>query len=212
MESEFWRRKWRDDRQGWRQPAPNPLLIRHFDALELSEGARVFVPLCGDSVDIGWLLGRGFRVAGAELVESAVERLFASLGLTPSVTEAGRLKRFTSEGLDLFVGDLFDLDADALGPIDATYDRAALVALPPETRPRYAAHVSAITARAPQLLITFDYDQSQMEGPPFSVPEREVRYLYEKIFEVGRLEDAEVDGGLKGFCPATETVWRLSPR
>lgn len=211
MDAEFWRQKWREDRQGWRQAQANLMLVRDIGALGLSEGARIFVPLCGDSVDVLWLLDQGFRVVGAELVEDAVRRLFEGAEGEPDISEAGRLTYFAGERLEVFVGDLFDLGAEALGPVDAVYDRAALVALPPETRAAYAAHVAGITAKARQLLIAFDYDQAVMAGPPFSVPEGEVRALYEGGFTVDRLESADVAGGLKGFCPATETAWRLLP-
>lgn len=212
MDAEFWRAKWRDGQLGWHQPEAHPMLVRHLSALGLQEGARVFVPLCGKTLDIHWLLAAGLRVAGAELVEAAVEQLFAELGATPDVAAAGHLKRYSVEGLDVFVGDLFALDAATLGPVDAVYDRAALVALPPETRPRYAAHVAAITDAAPQLAVTFEYDQSRMDGPPFAVPEEEVRALYDAAYDVARLEAAELDGGLKGLSPASETAWRLTPR
>ena len=109
----------------------------------------------------------------------------------------------------MFVGDLFDLTRETLGPVDAAYDRAALVAMPPEKRPAYAAHVTEITASAPQLLMTFDYDQSRVAGPPFSVPEAEVRELYASAYEVAPLDSAEVEGGLKGFSPVMERVWLL---
>ena len=212
MDAEFWRQKWRDGQLGWHQSKPHPMLVRHLTALGVAPGARVFVPLCGKSLDLGWLLGAGYRVAGVELVEGAVRQLFEGLGVKPEVAQAGRLKRYSADGIDVFVGDLFDLDAKALGPVDAVFDRAALVALPAETRRRYAAHLAEITSRAPQLLITFDYDQSVMDGPPFSVSEEEVRALYGSAFSVEPLESAEVPGGLKGFCPAMEHGWRLAAR
>lgn len=212
MDGDFWRRRWRDGQLGWHQPKAHPMLVRHVAALGIPEGARVFTPLCGKTLDIRWLLANGFRVAGAELVESAVADLFAELGVEPAVTEAGPLKRYSAERIDVFVGDLFDLTADALGPADAVYDRAALVALPAAVRPAYAAHVAAITARAPQLLVTFDYDQSLMEGPPFSLGEAEVRRLTAGAYHAAVLESAELAGGLKGSVPTMETAWLLTAR
>lgn len=211
MEADFWRRKWRDNELGWHRSSANPMLVRHFPALGLKPGARVFVPLCGKTLDIHWLLAKGFRVAGAELVESAVEQLFSELGVAPAIDEVGALRRYGGEGVEVFVGDLFGLAPETLGTVDAVYDRAALVALPAEVRPGYVAHVAAITARAPQLLLTFDYDQSLMDGPPFSVTDEEVRGLYAGAYDAAPLESAEVEGGLKGFCPAMERAWRLTP-
>ncbi len=210
MDGDFWRAKWRNEELGWHRATPNPMLVRHVSALGLRTGARVFVPLCGKTVDIGWLRDNGCRVVAVELVESAVKQLFAGLGLAPEIRSDGALKRYVADGVDVFVGDLFDLDAAALGEVDAVYDRAALVALPPETRVAYAARLAAITVRAPQLLVTFDYDQNAMNGPPFSVTDAEVAALYGVAYDVERLQSAEVEGGLKGFCPATETVWSLT--
>lgn len=187
------------------------MLVRHLPALGLTPGARVFVPLCGKSLDIGWLLGEGYRAVGAELVENAVQQLFEGLGVEPAIEDAGPLKRYRAEGLDIFVGDLFDVSAALLGAVDAVYDRAALVALPAETRPRYAAHIADVADRAPQLLVTFDYEQTQMAGPPFAVSEEEVRRLTRTAYEVELLQSAEVEGGLKGFCPSIEQAWRLKP-
>jgi thiopurine S-methyltransferase len=210
MEQDFWRRRWREGLIGWHQPAAHPMLLKHLPTLGVGPGARIFVPMCGKTLDIHWLLQAGYRVVGAELVESAVEELFSELCVRPAVAELGSLKSYGAERIDVFVGDLFDLTRQTLGPVDATYDRAALVALPAPTRPAYAAHISEITARAPQLLITFDYDQTQMDGPPFSVPGEEVRALYADAYDAAPLESAEVaGGGLKGFCPATEVAWAL---
>jgi thiopurine S-methyltransferase len=207
VDGEFWRSRWRQGRLGWHQETPNPLLLRHLPALGLSPGSRLFLPLCGKTRDIGWLLGQGFRVAGAELVEAAVEQLFAELGVEPAIEPAGGLKRYSAERIDVFVGDVFDLSAEALGPVDAVWDRAALIAMPPELRPAYAAYVAALAGRAPQLLVTLAYDQSVVAGPPFSVSDEEVRALYSGRYGLALLEGAEVD--LKGICPAQETVWRL---
>lgn len=211
MERDFWRLKWRANELGWHQASPNPMLVAHLDALGLPPGSRVLVPLCGKTLDIGWLMGRGLRVVGVELVESAVRELFAGLGIEPRIEDAGRLRRFSGDGIDVFVGDLFELDAAIAGAIDGVWDRAALVAMPFEMRLRYARQIKALAGSAPQLLVTFVYDEAAMAGPPFSVTPEEVTRLYGDHFAVALLEDADVEGGLKGVCPAREQVWRLTP-
>lgn len=209
MDEDFWRGKWRDGQLGWHQKTAHPMLVRHLPALDLQPGARVFVPLCGKTLDIHWLLAAGFRVAGVELVEAAVEQLFSELGIGPAISDHGTLRRFSAAGIEVFAGDLFALDQTLLGAVDAVYDRAALVALPDGMRPRYAAHLADVTGRAPHLLLAFVYDQSLMDGPPFSVTDDEVRQLYAGVYDAEPLDGSEVAGGLKGFCPATEKVWLL---
>lgn len=211
MDPEFWQARWRDNRISFHEGAPNTLLTCHFGTLCLAPGATVFAPLCGKSVDLHWLRGQGMAVIGAELSRLAVEQFFAEAGIAPAISDAGALRRYEAGGITIFAGDIFDLDARTLGPVDVIYDRAALVALPPELRPRYAAHLRALAAAAPQLLITFDYDQSLQPGPPFSVPETELRALYGPAYKLTHLEERDVPGGLKGICPAREHAWLLTP-
>ncbi|MEM7057706.1 MAG: thiopurine S-methyltransferase [Pseudomonadota bacterium] len=209
MEAQFWHKRWEKDELGFDQPQPNALMVSHFQALGLAKGARVFVPLCGKTIDIKWLLDQGMHVAGAELSEIAVSDLFKLLGIEPTITDAGSLKHYHADGIDIWAGDIFDLDAETLGPVDATYDRAAVVALPEGMRDRYVAHVAAITGQTQQLTITFDYDQSVMDGPPFSVPSASVHGLYDDLYTVTELTRANVEGKLKGQAVADEIIWLM---
>ena len=210
MEADFWHDRWRSGQTAFHEGRANTLLTCHWDALALTPGASVFVPLCGKAIDLWWLRDRGARVIGVELSEKAVAEFFEEAGVTPTREPAGALTQWQGGGVTTFVGDVFDLDARALGPVDAVYDRAALVALPQPLRRRYAAHVAAITARAPQLLITFVYDQTAMDGPPFSVDAAEVAACHGATYTCTALETRDVPDGLKGKMAATETVWRLA--
>ena len=211
MNPEFWQEKWQKREIAFHQAAANPLLVSWFNQLALAPGARVFLPLCGKSLDIHWLLAQGYRVVGAELSEMAVQELFAELGLTPSVSSAGNLLHYRAEQLQVFVGDIFQLSKDTLGPVAAIYDRAALVALPDAMRQRYAQHLITISQSAPQLVICFQYDQTQLPGPPFSVDSDEMHELYSSVYSLNCLEKREVPGGLKRKCQATEIGWLLTP-
>ncbi|MCB1041992.1 MAG: thiopurine S-methyltransferase [Acidobacteria bacterium] len=210
MEHEFWFERWRENRLGFDQANPNPLLVNHFGRLAVPAPGRVFVPMCGKTIDIAWLLEKGYRVVGSELVPSAIEQLIEILGLKPQITAMGDVVRYACEDLDLFAGDIFCLQKTLVGPIDATYDRAALVALPQAIRKKYAEHLVALTGRAPQLLISFDYDQSEMAGPPFSVTSAEINSLYGERYNLKLIDRVPVPGGLKGICDADECVWLLN--
>lgn len=209
MDASFWRQKWERNEIGFHQSKPNPHLVRFFSALRLPEGSRVFVPLCGKTLDLHWLLANGYRVAGAELSETAVRQLFAELAIEPEITPLDTIHRYSAEGIDIFAGNIFDLSRDELGRVDAVYDRAALVALPDATRPRYTAHLTELSDHAPQLLVCFEYDQSRMDGPPFSISKEEVERHYQESYHLEQLASVEVPGGLKGKFPAQENVWRL---
>lgn len=207
MDHDFWHAKWAKNDIGFHLAEANPLLVAHFGQLGLAEGDRVFLPLCGKTRDIGWLLAAGVRVVGAELSPLAVAQLFEDLGVTPTVSPAGALQRHAAPGLEVFVGDFFALTSEALGPVDAIYDRAALIALPEPMRARYAAQLMALTGRAPLLLVTVDYDPRALQGPPFPVLHDEVSRHYGAHYRLALLDSRAVEGGLKGKCPATEHVW-----
>jgi thiopurine S-methyltransferase len=212
MDGSFWHRKWERNEIAFHEREANPLLVTHFKELSLPKGSRVFVPLCGKSLDIHWLLSHGYRVAGSELSNIAVAQLFAELGVEPRMTAIDQISRYSANNIDVFVGDIFSLSRGVLGQIDAIYDRAALVAFPESMRDRYAAHLIEITDRAPQLLITYVYDQRLADGPPFSVGPEEVRRRYQESYGLELLASADIKGGLKGKCAAAENVWRMSPK
>lgn len=209
MEADFWLDRWQKNEIGFHLSEANPALVKHLPALDPEKGDRIFLPLCGKTLDIGWLLAQGYHVAGAELSELAIQQLFDELGVAPDVTNVGSLKRYSAPGIDIFVGDIFDLTTDILGPVDRVYDRAALVALPDAMRRKYAAHMRVLTREVDQLLITFEYDQSKMPGPPFSVPAEEVRALYAGHYEIDLLSTEDIPGGIKGITAASQQAWLL---
>lgn len=211
MDASFWHQRWEKNETAWHEGKANSLLVTSFKELSLAKGRRIFVPLCGKTLDISWLLFHGYRVAGAELSQIAIEQLFMNLGVQPEITRVGDLEQWSAKNLDIFVGDIFGLSKKTLGPVDAIYDRAALVAFPEDMRTQYSAHLTEMTGKAPQLLICYDYDQSLMEGPPFSISDKEVHRHYRGHYDVTLIASTDVSGGLKGKCPAKENVWLLRP-
>lgn len=209
MDPSFWHQRWEKKEIAFHEGKPNLLLVKYFNELSVAKGRRVFLPLCGKTRDISWLLSNGYRVAGAELSQIAIEQLFMDLGVQPEITRVGEVDQWSANDIDIFVGDIFALSRKLLGPIDAVYDRAALVAFPETMRARYAVHLTEIAGRAPQLLICYEYDQSAMEGPPFSVSHEEVLRHYKGHYELRLIASTAVSGGLKGKCPAKENVWLL---
>jgi thiopurine S-methyltransferase len=208
---EYWLDRWRRKAIGFHESQANPLLVTHFASLSLPPASRIFVPLCGKTLDIQWLLARGHQIVGAELSEIAVQELFAGLGLIPSLTPVGSITRYGAPGIEVFQGDIFALSRGKLGPVAAIYDKAALIALPESMRARYATHIERLTECARQLIICLDYDQRLLAGPPFSVDGAELERLYRPAYDLRLLASGAVEGGLKGKCPATEDVWLLTP-
>lgn len=208
-ENNLWLERWEKREIGFNQNRVNAFLIKYFKKLNLEKNANILVPLCGKSIDIAWFLSEGFSVTGIELSEIAVEELFLELGITPSISNLGEVKLYSSEQLNLFVGDIFKVTSEMIGEIDAIYDRAAIVALTKELRIKYAEHLRSISNNAPQLLLCFEYDQSLMNRTPYSVDEFEVKMHYAQHYEIELLERVAIAGGFKGKLPASDVVWLL---
>lgn len=218
MQPEFWHKKWESNQIGFHLPEVNPYLQRHWPQLAIPMQARVLVPLCGKSLDLLWLAGRGHQVLGVELSQKAIEDFFSEHQVTPQVSDEGPFKVYRGDSIELWCGDFFALTADDVAGCAALYDRAALIALPPAMRERYAAHLQQILPPVVQgLLITLDYDQAQMSGPPFAVSDDELRRLLAGAWQVRMLEEQDVLGESWKFLQAgvtrlEERVYRVSGR
>ena len=217
MEQTFWLEHWAANKIGFHRTETNPLLQRHWAAMDIDPAGRVFVPLCGKSLDMAWLAEIGHDVIGVELSPLAIQDFFTERGVHPAAARTGGFLRLRADGITLLAGDFFELDADQVQPVAAVYDRGALIALPEEMRKLYANRLPEL-ARVPILLITVVYDQSQMPGPPFSVSPSEVRRLYEDRYEISVLEgpidvlDREPKFAERGVTSLEATVFRLNPR
>jgi thiopurine S-methyltransferase len=218
MQPEFWHKKWASNQIGFHLLDVNPYLQRHWASLALAAQTRVMVPLCGKSLDLRWLAQQGHEVLGVELSEQAVEDFFREQQLEPQIIEEGAFKVYRAGSVELWVGDFFALTAADVADCAALYDRAALIALPPPMRERYAAHLQNILpADFRGLLITLDYDQTQMPGPPFAVSDGDVQQLLSGAWQVQLLEEQDVLGESWKFLQAgvtrlEERVYRVSGR
>lgn len=153
MSNQRWKAKWKADDIAFHQPQIHPHLIRFWPQLALPEGATVLVPLCGKSLDLGWLHQQGHRVIGVELSHIAIAAFFAERGLQPQRQRLGRFQRYWAGTLELWCGDLFDLRREDLGEVSAVYDCAALTALPAASRGHYVRQLSSLLAVGGQMLL-----------------------------------------------------------
>lgn len=180
MDTEFWKNKWHAQDIAFNQIKPNELLQRYIGALPLKSGDRIFVPLCGKSIDMIWLVHQGYEVVGVEISPLACEAFFKENGMSIEKAEEDEFTVFQSPHITIFSGDFFLLNNTMLGTVNAVYDRAALIALPLDRRKKYVEHLkNLIQPATPMLLITTEYPQGEMPGPPFSVGEEDVHALFE---------------------------------
>ena len=228
MDADFWLQRWREGRTGFHRSEVMPLLQKHWPALHVPRGTRVLVPLCGKSLDMLWLTEQRCRVLGVELSPLAVTQFFDENHLRPRTRAAADGQHFIvddlisggREDLEIIRGDIFGVDVANLATCGAIYDRAALIALPPPMRARYAREVyGALPAGCRGLLITLEYPHHEMQGPPFSVEEREVRLLFGERWDIALLERRDIladqptfsEQGVTALSTAIYRLCRLTP-
>jgi thiopurine S-methyltransferase len=193
MHHDFWHERWQVGQIGFHQSAVHPLLARWWPRLDLPTGTRVYVPLCGKSLDMVWLAERGHAIVGSELSPIAIRDFFAGRGLEPTPVDEPGFRRHAAGPFEIIEGDALALTPGVLGPVGAAYDRAALVALPPELRRPYAESLARLLpSGAKALLIAFEYPQEMKGGPPFSVEAAEVHELFEPAFRVEQVERLDI--------------------
>ena len=218
MDPEFWLKRWQEGATGFHMTRVTPLLAKYWPSLGVASGARVLVPLCGKSLDMVWLAAQGYRVLGVELSPVAVEQFFEEQKLVAEIHESPLGTHYVAGEIEILCGDVFKVDAGTLGQCEGVYDRGALVALPPSMRRDYAQHVYGQLADGYLgLLLTLEYDQALMEGPPFSVPAAEIQELFSPLGEVSTLArmdilDKEPKFQARGLKALDSVTWRLEGR
>lgn len=184
----IWHQRWDENRIGFHRLEANPTLDDHWSTLALENNAIVLVPLCGKSLDMHWLHERGHTVVGIELVEKAVKHFFKDASTTAVIDKKPTGTKYSTGNIHLYHADFFEVKPDE-APFDAWYDRAALVALPSSMRQAYVEQLCNLTSKGSKgLMVTFDYPQDEMQGPPFALPDSEVKTLFSKHFHVERVQ------------------------
>ncbi|AZC27801.1 thiopurine S-methyltransferase [Pseudomonas sessilinigenes] len=215
MQADFWHKRWEQGQIGFHSTEVNPYLQQYWPGLGLAAQSRVLVPLCGKSLDLLWLADRGHQVLGIELSQKAVEDFFHEHQLQPETRQQGAFTVYAQGPIQIWCGDFFALTAQDIADCTALYDRAAMIALPQEMRQRYSAHLNGLLPAGTRgLLITMDYDQAQLDGPPFAVLDDEVRQRLEGSWQLQVETERDILGESWKFLQGgvtrlVERVYRL---
>lgn len=213
-----WHRHWARPNPGFHEGQVNRYLLKYLPLFTLAEGATIFVPLCGKAVDILWLSQQGFKIIGVELSKVAVESFFEESKLDFTTQRDGEFTRYDADNITLYQGDFLHLQAQHLRNCTLVYDRASIVAIESFNRASYQHKMLQIIPSAtPMLMVTLDYDQAQMSGPPFSVPVSEIRQLYQNEYVIEVLEsNQQIEERSrwrdKGLTSLIESALKLTPK
>ena len=184
-----WLHFWENNETNWHSDTITQELAEYFELFELEPGDKVFVPLCGKSLDMIYIVNQGFSVVGVEISEFGIRQFFKENDLKYTVTKVGDFDLYSSENLEIYCGDFFSLTSKHLNNVKAVLDRKSLIALEPDLRQKYVKHLNDIISLGVRiLLVTLHYPQHQMSGPPFSVDKSEVESLFSMTFETRKLK------------------------
>lgn len=214
MDPEFWLARWARNDIGFHQEDINTLLTDWWPKV-VPRAGTVLVPLCGKSRDMLWLRAQRLQVIGVEVSELAVRAFFEENALSPMCREREGFSVWEADGLALWCGDFFGLRPEWLGAVNAYYDRAALIALPPALRAAYVSHLATLLPRGTRgLLVTLEYDQAEMEGPPFSVTAAELEQHFGAQFTLAHMHSRDKLVGesrykQKGLSALTEKAYAV---
>lgn len=210
MKPEFWHRRWREGRIAFHQPRANPHLVEHWPLIGAEPDSAVLVPLAGKSLDLLWLAEAGHEVIGVELSPIAVRDFFSENDLEPQPADCGPLSGWRAGPVHLLEGDFHHVERERLPAITAVYDRAALVALPPEMRPAYVEKLAGLLeANGEVLLISLEFPPGEREGPPFPIGPDEIHDLFDPLFVVEQLASTPAAGPSD---QTREVVYRMRRR
>lgn len=189
----LWLQFWRDRKSNeFHQTSVNKYLVQFWPTLKIPYGSRIFVPLCGKSLDMLWLSEHGYQVIGVELSPIAVKAFFEENKLQPVKQRLDNFTLWSHGNISILCGDYFSLSQIQLGQIDTVYDRAALTALPEDIRILYVNHLRTIVSTSTNifLLTTEDATDDNNRQQSHQIDE-ELISLYARNFDI-RLEHSDI--------------------
>jgi len=198
---ELWNKKWAENKIAFHKNQVHPALIKHSetvtgqkltdeaptDSTQIEQNSKKtwFLPLCGKSLDIPYLLSQGFRVFGVEAVKMAVEALNTEHSLGMTYDEKEKLFTGANGRLQIYVGDLFTCPMEKYGPYDYVWDRGSFVAIEYASRKDYSNVMQKALKKSDGSWYNFSYllegvmyDKSKFPGPPRSVSDEDMQEFY----------------------------------
>ncbi|XP_033756355.1 probable thiopurine S-methyltransferase [Pecten maximus] len=169
-----WLNNWEGDCTPWHMSDVHEGLARYYKVLvnKPSVQNKIFLPLCGKSVDIKWLADRGNEVVGVEAAEMGLVEFFAEQNIEYSVEAAasvkGKLFRSRDNKIRLYCCDIFDFSASVECGFSGVWDRGSIEALEFEDRKRYIELMRTLISSETGYLAEI-VERDLGKGPPYYV-------------------------------------------
>lgn len=222
MSPDDWEYRWSLDQTKFHMPKVHPMLQKHID--KLCQGKirqRVYVPLCGKTLDMKWLADQGHEVVGNEYVDAGCRQFFEEQNIpykSEPIPGVNGVVYSSTDGssIKIYRCDCFDLNSKVIGTFDCIWDRGGFVALPIKDRQRYASSIIGLMKKdCRYLLDCFLVDNDIFAGPPFNCTDLNVtkcfadRCSIEKIDARDAFTKWQESWGIKEFI---EEVYMIKPK
>ncbi|MRX28461.1 thiopurine S-methyltransferase [Kangiella sp. HZ709] len=177
MDYHFWDTCWQRASQPFHLSEAHPFLRRYLYLLDNKE--KLLLPLSGKSVDPIFLAQNNIHSTSIEFNPSAIDNFIIDSELSFKRKTFEQKKCYDFGDFDIWLADFFDIETKDIGKFSQVFDRAALVALPKELRDKYIKHLkSLLQPKATILMVTMDYEEGEMSGPPFYIAQNELTELF----------------------------------
>lgn len=197
MNKVFWNNKWENNEIGFHQNNVTPLLKKylHYFLDKNSIKKSCLLPLCGKTFDLIYLSEFFKEVTGVELIKKAIEDFYIENNLEMRT----RNSSISSKNIEIFNEDFFSFNKSENKKYSYIFDRASLIAISPVSREKYVQSIKrSMSTNCKIFLITIEYKQDQIEGPPFSLSDDDVKSLF-KDFKLEKLCRESVIGQNQKF-------------
>lgn len=188
----FWKSS--SDNPSFHVSSPHRTLIKYYNQIFKDDSEkRVFIPLCGKSLDMLYLTDQGHEVVGVEFSDFAVKSFFEDSKLDYT-KEA--IKNFViwkskdpAKNVTIYQGDFYEVESKTLGFFDVVWDRGSFTAINIDDRELYTDIMFQIMKPSARYLVQVcKYDGSLYGGPPHYVTEHAMKSTFGRKCNFEKLE------------------------
>nr|XP_039260200.1 probable thiopurine S-methyltransferase [Styela clava] len=184
----------------------SPMLRKHIKSLLPNAiRKRIFLPLCGKSPDIKWLIDEGYEVVGLECSEHAILEFFEenSVEFEKSVsTKDHSFRVYTGKTANVVIyeGDYFKFNSDIAGGLfDAVWDSASLNTIELASRKPYVEIMRSVLDKQAKYMLSAMYfgEKRTWINNPFDITDADMTELFGEYFTWDKVDEDDSEWGLE---------------
>ncbi|XP_067677930.1 thiopurine S-methyltransferase-like isoform X3 [Haliotis asinina] len=191
-----WLKGWDQGHWDFTYTEPGQNLAKYFEKVtDGRKGMKVLVPLCATTFDLIWFCEQGHTVVGADLAESAAQRIFKQYKQDPIIEDVptinGKLYKNSNGNFKFYVGNFFRFNENLEGKFDFVWDAGAMCAVDERDRDEYMKAIRGVMG--PKCITMLEFPKKGGSGAPYHFSEEQLKELYGDICDVEYLDEYVYD-------------------